>query len=185
MSITVKVGIIFAFCWIAFKMILFYTLSGEGRFNVQPATLVNILFLLLAVSVGLFLQKRNDTGESNALNDIKNGLSSGLPYALIVSVFIYFYYAKIDPEFIQHKLAEAEVQIDEQLQNPELLSELKESNADFEVMTTAEIRATLLENQQAVFSPGSTMTVAMLGMLILATINSIFITVVYRKVIFR
>jgi len=40
-------------------------------------------------------------------------------------------------------------------------------------------------NQRAIFSAGSTMTLSLLGMLLLSTINSIVVTVVYRRVLFK
>lgn len=183
--ITVKIGILFALIWISFKMILFATLTGEVRYNIQPSVMVNILCLLLAITVGLYLHKRSETQQSNALNDIKNGLSAGLPYTIIVAVFLYFYYDRIDPEFNKHQLAESEVMIDKTLNDPKEFQTLKASNEEFEVMTKEEIRAKLIENRKAIFSPGATMTTAMLAMLVLSTVNSIFVTVVYRRLIFR
>ena len=185
MKITVKIGLLFAAIWIAIKMILFLTVTGEARFNVTPAIMLNILCLLLAITVGLYLHKRRQTEYTNALGDIKSAMSSAMIYAAIVAGFIYLYYNNIDPEFNRHQISEAEVQIDKVLNDPEQLKQLKASNEDFEVKTVPELRKMLMDNQKAIFSPGSTMTISLLAMLVLGTLNSIFVTVIMRRVVFR
>lgn len=154
-------------------------------YNIVPAVLMNMLFLLLAIAVGLYIHKRREQDSGNALNDIKNGLSAGLPYALVVSVFIYFYYEKIDPGFNQHQIAEAHAGISKLLETPEGLAEARSSNPDFEVLTKDEIFEKMKEGPEGFYKASSTMTLSMLAMLLLGTLNSIFITIIYRKVVFR
>lgn len=185
MRVTVKFGLLFAALWIGFKLILFSTLTGAARYDLQPAILTNILCLLLAITLGLYFHKRQEKEESNALSDIKNALSAGLPYTIIISVFLYFYYSSIDPEFNKHQLAEAEMQLEKILNNPEDFEALKKSNADFEVMSKDEIKKNLITNQEAMFSPQAVTTISLLGMLLLSTVNSIFVTIVFRRIIFR
>lgn len=185
MRITVKFGLLFAAIWIGLKLVLFATVTGSARYDLTFAIMSNILCLLLSISLGLYFHKRKETEDSNALNDIKNGLSAGVPYIVIVSVFLYFYYTKIDPEYNQHQRAEAAMQLEKLLDNPEDLQKMRDSNAEFEVMSTDEIRESILANQEAMYSPQAVTTISLLGMLILATINSIFVTIVYRKLIFR
>ena len=185
MKVTVKFGLGFAALWITYKMILFYTLTGEARYNLEVPILINVMCLLASMAFGLYLSKRRQKTYTTALDDIKSSMRAGVPYTLIVSVFLYVYYTSIDPEFNRHQLAESEIQLDKLLNDPEQLKELKASNAEFEIMTKEEIRSQLKGNQQAMFSAKSALTVSLLGMLVLSTINSIFLTVVYRKLIFR
>ena len=185
MKVTVKFGLGFAALWITYKMILFYTLTGEARYNLEVPILINVICLLASMAFGLYLSKRRQKTHTTALDDIKSSMRAGVPYTLIVSVFLYVYYTSIDPEFNRHQLAESEIQLDKLLNDPEQLKELKASNAEFEIMTKEEIRSQLKGNQQAMFSAKSALTVSLLGMLVLSTINSIFLTVVYRKLIFR
>lgn len=164
-------------------MIFFWT--GAVGYNVVPSVLINMFCLLASIAIGLYLQKRQDQGAGNALNDIKNGLSAGLPYALIVSVFIYFYYSEIDPGFNEHQIAEAQAGIEKVIADPDQLAEVKESNADFEVMTDEEIFEEMMQGPRSFYKPTAVMTVSMLAMLLLGTLNSIFITIIYRKIVFR
>jgi hypothetical protein len=185
MKITVKIGLIFAAIWIGLKMVLFSTQTGAARYDLTIPIMANILCLLLAISVGLYLHKNKETEYTNALGDIKNGLTAGVPYIIIVSVFLYFYYTKIDPEFNQHQRSEAAMQLEKILDDPKELQALRDSNEEFEVMTVDELRENLTSNQEAMFSAQAVTTISLLGMLILATFNSIFITIIYRKLIFR
>lgn len=183
MKVTVLSGLGFALLWITSKMIFFWT--GALGYNIVPSVLLNMLFLLLAISVGLYLHKRRATEQGNALQDIKNGLSAGLPYAVIVSIFIYFYYEKIDPEFNQHQISETYTAIQKKMEDPEQFREIKAANEDFEVMTKEEILKTTKENLERNYNASFAMTISMLAMLLLATMNSIFITIIYRKIVFR
>ncbi len=183
MRVTVKTGLIAALAWILIKMITFYT--GITGANVVPLVMLNILGVLLAISIGLFLHKRKVGEESNLLTDIKNGMSAGVPYAVIVSLFLYVFYAKIDPEYNQHRIAEFETGLLKELNDPELFQQLKDSNPEFEVKTKEEIYESIMQGPRSFFKASSTMVISMLSLLLLATLNSIFVSIVYRRLIFR
>lgn len=183
MRVTVKAGLGFALLWILIKMVFFWT--GSLNYNIVPAVLLNMLCLIAAIGVGLYLHKRKETEVGNALNDIKNAMTAAVPYILVVSVFIYFYYNNIDPEYNQHQLSEAYTEIQKLLDTPEGLQQVRNSNPEFEVLTKEEIYDKLKQGPEGFYNPTSTMTLSMLGLLVLGTMNSIFIAVIYRKVVFR
>jgi hypothetical protein len=183
MRITIKTGLLFAFGWILIKLSIFG--MGKSVEVFKFAILGNMLFVILAITVGLYLQKRRDTEEGNALRDIKNGMTAGVPYALVVSAFIYFYYSKIDPSYNQHQIAESGVALEKALNDPSKLKKLKATNPDFEVMTVNQIRKAVNKNSEAVYNAKSTTIMALSAMLLYATLNSIFITIIFRKIVFR
>ena len=100
-------------------------------------------------------------------------------------MFIYFYYNSIDPGYNQHQLSEAYTEIQKLLDTPEGLQQVRNSNPEFEVLTKEEIYDKLKQGPEGFYNPTSTMTLSMLGLLVLGTMNSIFIAVIYRKVVFR
>jgi hypothetical protein len=184
MRITLKIGILFAFAWMLIKLSIFgMGISSEE--SLKPSLLINMFLLILAITVGLYLQKRKDTEESNALRDIKNGLSAGVPYAILVSIFIFFYYSKIDPSFTKHKIAESSIELKKVMDNPEKLKKLKETNPDFEVMTNKQITKAVLKNSEGAYNPKSTAIMSLAAMLLYSTLNSVFITIIFRKIVFR
>lgn len=183
MKITLKTGLIFAGIYIIIKLIFFFT--GTLGQNIMPSVLINILCILLAISIGLYRQKKSENEATSLLQDIKNGMTAGVPYAVIVSVFLYFYYDTIDPAYNQHQIAEAEAQITKNLDDPESFKKIKASNPDFEVMTRDEIYDLMVQSPRAIFKASTTMTISMLALLLLGTMNSIFVAVVYRKVMFK
>lgn len=185
MKITVKLGLLFAGIWILAKLGIYYGFQTPETFAVQPTALLNILLLLCAVSFGLFFTMRSETEESNFLNDVKNGMSAGLPYTLIVSIFIYFFYGQIAPEVNKHQLSEIQTRIKMDLEIPEKVEEFKKSNEQFEVMTKDEMFEAMSSNAKAMFAPGSSMTLAMGGLLLLALINSILVAIILRRIVFR
>lgn len=183
MRVTVKTGLITAFAWILIKLIAFYT--GITGTSVVPLVMLNILGVLLAVSIGLFLHKRSVGDDSNLLTDIKNGMSAGVPYAIIVSLFLYVYYSKIDPEYNEHRIAEFETGLLKELDDPVQFQKLKDSNPEFEVKSREEIYDSIMQGPKSFFKASSTMAISMLSLLLLATLNSIFVSIVYRRFIFR
>jgi len=176
MRITVKTGIISAFCWIALKMSFFY--FGLFEDSIKAGVLTNILGVLIAISIGLFLQKLRDTEETNALLDMKNAMSAGVPYVVMVSIFIYFFYAKINPEFDRHQIAENEVAIEKMVNDP---AQLKKFRSEME----EEIEKKLKDSNIQGASPGFRSTLSVLALLVLATLYSILVTIIYRQVVFK
>jgi hypothetical protein len=65
------------------------------------------------------------------------------------------------------------------------MAKIKKNNPDLESLTREEIYEKAIANQKAMFSPGSTMTISLLGMLLLSTVNAIILTVIFRRVLFK
>lgn len=183
MKVTVLTGVICAALWITIKMIFFYV--SPVAYDIVPLVLLNMFFLMAAIAIGLYITKRRETDEGNALNDIKNGMTAGVPYALIISVFLYFYYTEIDPEYNAHQLSEAEYALEEKLKDPVDFQKIKDSNAEYEVKSKEEIKEQIMEGYRSSFSANSVMTLSLLGLVVMSAMNSIFITIIYRKVVFR
>ena len=183
MRITIKTGIISAAIWIGIKLSFFYL--GIFQETIVPSVLLNILGLLLSIAIGLFLQKRRDTEETNTMIDMKNGMSAGVPYVMIVSIFIYFYYSKINPEYYAHQIAENEIAIEKMVNDPIALQKFKDSQEDAEVMTKEQIEGKLKESNKKGASAGFTATLSTLALLILATLYSLLVTIIYRRIMFK
>lgn len=149
------------------------------------AVLTNIFMLLSSISVGLYVQKRHETEETNAMIDLKNAMSAGVPYVVVTCIFLYFYYSKINPEYYGHQIATKEFEIKKMVNDPKLLAKFKKEFPDAEVMTKKQIEYKLIENNKKGASAGFTSTLATLALLILATIYSILVTIIFRKIIFR
>jgi hypothetical protein len=183
MRITVLTGIICAAIWIMIKMIFYYT--QPVNYDLKPLVLINLFLLIASISIGLYLQKRKDTEESNGLRDIKNGMTAGVPYAVLVSVFLYFYYDRIHPEYNAHRLAEQEYALDLKLNDPASFEQIKQDNPDFEVMSKEEIKDQVMTGVKSTLSANATLVTSLLGLIIMTALNSIFITIIYRRIVFR
>jgi hypothetical protein len=169
--------------WMIIKMIFFYT--GVFAFSVVPSGMINILCLLLSISIGLFILKRKSTEATSLLTDIKNGMTAGVPYIVLVSLFMYIFYSKINPGFIAELRAEKISQETENINDPIKLDIYKRNNEDAEVMTKNQILDKMTQNIKATINAKTTSLLNLLALLMLSTINSIFISVIYRKIVFR
>ncbi|MBU2019236.1 MAG: DUF4199 domain-containing protein [Bacteroidetes bacterium] len=182
MSESVKVGLGFGLLWALIKTV-FYLI--DPLMAVSPAIYANIFLLLCAISIGLYRVMIKETIESNLLNDIKNGMKSGLSYTVVVAIFIYLFYAVFNPGYNRHQIAEAEATIEKMVNNPSDLAKLKEANEAFELKGKEEILAELKKGPKSFFNAGSTFTLSLLAMLLLSTLYSIFVSLVFRKIVFK
>ena len=83
------------------------------------------MFLLTsAVSIGLFIIKKNQQEDTNLLLDIKTGMTAAMPHTVIVSCFLFLFYSYIQPEYNQHQIEQTK----KSLMDKTFLSELRKSN---------------------------------------------------------
>jgi len=179
MKIYVKIGLAFAFLWILIKLSCF-------TFNVlltelEPFVFMNMLFVTLAISIALYIKKRKQKEYSNLLDDIKTAMIPGVIYTIVVSVFIYFYYQHIYPEFNTDKISEMEIR----MQDKNNINDLRKSNPEMENKSDEEIKSKVLKSINDYYSAKFTMTISLLGLLVFTTLNSIVLSLIFRRVIFK
>lgn len=179
-----KAALIFAGAWILLKLLFF----GIGIFqeDIFVTGLLNNFFLLGAIAVGLYLQKKKEgLGEGTALSDIKHSMVAGAPYALIVSIFMFFFYNDINPGFIEERRTERMDLIYNEMQRESYVDSLKLQNQDFEVLTNEEIFKKIKNDTESALSPNSLLVFSLLGLIVLSLTYAIFITVIFRKILLR
>ena len=71
------------------------------------------------------------------------------------------------------------------LANPEELKLIRASNEAFEVMTKEDIYKEMEKSTRSTISPFSITTISLLGMILLSTVYSLLVTVIFRKVLLR
>lgn len=184
MKITLKFGLLGAGVWMLVKLIFFW--AGASDTTVTPSAMINMFVMLVSIALGVYFHKKAEgMKQGNALSDIKAGMTTGIPYALLVSVFLYFFYEKINPDFIDSRIAKTEQELKKVLDDPKEFQKLRASNEEFEVKSKEEIYEAIMENQYNMYSAKFTAILGMLGMTVLATAYSIFVTIVYRRVLLR
>ena len=127
MKIPVLIGISTAIIWILIR----YFAYAFGFFTFgNPKTFVflNMFLLTSAVSIGLYIVKKNQKEESNFLLDIKTGMTAAMPHTLLVSCFLFIFYSYIHPEYNQHQLEQTK----NSLMDKKFLKELRTSNTKLE-----------------------------------------------------
>ena len=178
MKKAINIGIGFAVIWIILKLIAF-------NFQIfltylKPFIFANMLFVTLGICVSLYLKKK--AGEaSNLLGDVKTGMTSSIIYTVLVSAFIYFYYQSIYPEFNSSKISEMELLLTDESK----VAELRVSNPDMENSSSDEIRNKVMTSISQYYSAQFTMTISLLGLLVYSTLNSLLISLIFRKIIFK
>lgn len=178
MKFPTKIGIAGAFLWIAIKLITWFL--GVSLNDIKIFVFINMFLLTASIAIGLYFVKLHET-DSNLLNDIKNGMLAGVPYAVIVGSFLYFYYEKIYPDFNQVKIHEIEVKLNES----KTINEIKKSNPGMQNKSTTEIKQEVIRNTKSIYNAKFTMLVSLLALMVYSTLNSLLIAIIFRKVVFR
>ena len=172
-------GLFFSGLWVALKMLAFWL---NWRLDqIQIFVLLNMALLTCAIALFMYRKKRFDTAQSNILTDIKAGLTVGLPYTLVVSFFLFFYYQDIYPQFNANKRAAYERKMD----SKEEIAEIRKASSALENKSDAEIIAMARKNTAMMYDPQFTLSVSLLALLVYSTLNSLLIAVIYRRVEFR
>jgi hypothetical protein len=182
---SVKVALIFVGIWFLGKMSFFWFQFFQEPDGVKFMVMWNILCLLLGMTIGTLLEIKNeDRSQSTALGDIKKAMTGGMLYAVLVSSLLYVYYAKIDPGFNKQQIETGMENDKKYISNPKNLAKIKE-DPQYESKSTEEILRERLDSYKEAYSAGTTMTMSLLGLMVLCTINAIVVTVVFRRVLFK
>lgn len=178
MKFTTKIGIAGALLWILIKTTAW---AFEFSLNeIKVFVFINMFLLTASIAIGLYFVKSKET-ESNLLNDIKNGMLAGVPYTILVSAFMYLYYEKIYPEFNHIKVHEIEMKLNE----PNTIKSIQKSNPDMKNKSASEIKHAVITNTKSIYNAKFTMLVGLLALMIYSTLNSLLISVIFRRIVFR
>ncbi len=177
-------GVLFAFCFIILKMSFYFASIFVG--NILPLSFINMFFLLLAISIGLYYYdlRRAEKGES-MMQELKQGLKAGMVYTFITCGFLFIYYKKIDQSILVKMQNERIDDFKKGLDNPTTFVQIKASNEAFEVMTADEILDEVKSNIKDFISARSLFLISLMSMMLLSILYSLLITIIYRKVLFR
>jgi hypothetical protein len=184
MKVTIKTALLFAGAFILIKL-LFMQLGLFSTTITVPGS-INNLFLLLSITIGLFLHKKKEGFHgSSALGDIKNGLTAALPYVMIVSMFLGLYYGKIDRSFLSSKMEERNEVAKKQLSDPIMFKRLLSEHPEWESKTKEEILHDFSNSSNAALSANSIMITSLLALTLLGAFYSIMITFIFRRVLVK
>lgn len=184
MKTSVKVALSVSLIWIILNLLIY--LVGYSRAFFTAGILLNIFFLLCAVSLGLFLTKKEKGfPESLYLEDFKTAMQSGIIYTLLISGFIYLYHERIDTG-IRQSLIEA---------RNESLHQTYPDAASFKVLQDSDPKwkdknfDLFIEEQEdltlGIYSSFSVFIFHMMGLFIFSMFFSFFGTIIMRKIILR
>lgn len=179
-----KSALFFALTWSLIKMAFYY--SGLFQDDIFVPGLMNNLFLLSAISVGLYFEKKREGfGQGTALSDIKHSMIAGAPYALLVAIFMYFYYTDINPAYVETRISDRMDLVYNAMERESYVDSLKVQSPEYKVLTNEEIYTDIRISTVSAYSPKALLTFSLLGLMILGFTYSIFITVIFRKILLR
>jgi hypothetical protein len=179
-----KSALFFAITWSLIKMGFFYLDLFQDDIFIPG--LINNLFLLAAISIGLYYEKKREGfGQGTALSDIKHSMIAGAPYALLVAIFMYFYYTDINPDYVETRISDRMDLVYNAMERESYVDSLKIQSPEFKVLTNEEIYSEIRVSTVSAYSPKALLTFSLLGLMILGFTYSIFITVIFRKILLR
>lgn len=179
-----QVGLLFAFSFIIVKMIAYF--SGIWLLEMKPFAMINMLFLLAAIAMGLYRYLKNDSvkGE-DFMKEIKKAMQAGIVYTIVVSGFLFIYYNNIHTEFFSTIKKEQLDTLQKAIDNPVLLANMRRTNGALELMEPQEMLQERKKQLDQFMSPSFTVVITLMGMMLLSILYSIMTTLIFRKILFR
>lgn len=175
MSPTTKSAVIFSMLFIITKLVLFNT--GLHESNYILVVFANILFVLLAMIMGLRMNTKANPSEKNYTELVKISMRSAALYALLVSAFAYLYYTKIDPDFINSRVEERMV-----LARAADFDQLKKDHPEkLEGKNREDFLNDEKSNAELWFSPFFLSTLTLVGLILISLFYSFFIAWFWKK----
>ncbi len=179
MSLTFRLALLFAALFAGFKMVLHY--SGLHETHYELVIFANILLVLLMMVFGLWAEKKKSPEKRSYTDDVKASMRSAALYAIFVSVFVFIYYRKIDPEFSERRVAQR-VELAENVD----FQALKESDPTrWAHMTREDFIDDEKEKAEALYSPLVHTTLTLVGITLLSFFYALLLAVLWRKVLYR
>jgi hypothetical protein len=175
-----RFSLLFVALYVIVKMLLFNINKHDEWYLAIIFT--NILFLLLAVffTVRVVYKGKQPTAITY-LDIVKTALKPGMLYAILLSGFIYLYYAKIDSGFTQKRIAET-TQRAAQFYDAE-----KIKNTDKELLKLSKDEYVLKASQSAqfIYSPFVASTLGMIGLVFMSLLYAIIIAWAWKAYLYK
>lgn len=184
MKTSVKYGLFFGLIWIILDMIIFY--AGIAKEAFLPMILINLFFLMCAISVGLYLTKKERNWETGIFaDDFKTAMQGGIIYAIVIAAFIYLYHAQIDTS-IRDQLIDARIEaLHKAVPNEQAFYEMQQEDPTWKGKSYDDY----IENQEdqiaGVISPTSIFVMHLMGLSMLAFLYSFGASIILRKVVLK
>jgi hypothetical protein len=178
------VAFLFVLIWMSGKLLFFKFNVFQTPQTVKFMVMWNLFCAILAMTIGAIVLKRSENkSESTALGDIKSFISTGLIYGISVSILLFVYYKKIDPNYNLRQQESAKIVVEKSVSTPKKLELFKKENPSLNMKSKEEILELAEKNYKSMYSAGTTATVNLLSMLLLSVVNGIVLTAIFRRVL--
>lgn len=158
--------------WIAAK--LFIYLSGYSIEWYNISALINNFLLLSAVAIGLYLTKKQAGFEKvTFLEDVKSAIAGGVIYTVIVASFSWYYLSSVDSSYLDYKIEERMVLVEEELSDDKNLTLFKEQNPDAELKSREQIVEEIRQTTVGILNPKVQFVFLLMGFLLLSVFSFI------------
>ena len=184
MKTSVKAGLLFALIWIIVILIAFLTGRSIDFFLISE--LLSLLLLLGAVFTGLFMTKREKNYEkSNALEDFKIAMQSGLVYTILVTGFVYIYHNQIDTTIQESFIAQRIDVLHEEFPDEASFIVYQAKDPKWKDLTYNDFIENIEDQAKTFIGPFFTSFFHLMVFFMFSLFYSFFVTLVIRKIILR
>lgn len=184
MKISIKVGLSLAALWIAAKLAIYLLGMSIEWYNMSA--MINNFLLLSSVGIGLYLTKRNQGFTVlSYLDDVKAAISGGIVYTLIVASFSWYYLEKIDGSYLDYRIEERMILVEESLSDDARLEEYKLANTQSELQSRDEIIAEIRQTTEGVLNPKVQFVFLLMGFMLLTVIYALLIAFFFKKILLK
>jgi hypothetical protein len=181
---SIKMALLFAGIYIVAELVLVFSGHNRTTFSSVFSFSFNTLCLLLAVTIAILVNfNRHKKNGLSMLEDIKTGLTTSSVYAVIIALFITFYYLVLDPGYTQYRVEERIAA----MQTPEALAALEqkmlENPEHYSGKSVADIQEMNMDGVVYILDAKKAFPITLFSLLLLGMVYSFLIMALNRMVL--
>lgn len=151
-----------------FMKMIVYTMNWQQTNYEKVYFFMNVFILMTGIFFGIRNFKKRETVKTNFMEDLKAGMKVAAMYAIFLSLFVFFYYKIIDPNYFAVRLEEQ-------------INAARESNLSAEISEQINIEQAR-QTGEFVLSAFFQSTITLIGFIILGSFYSSLIAFFLRKI---
>lgn len=184
MKTSVKFGFFFALLWIISVLCAF--LAGYSVDFFLISEILGLLFLVIAIFLGLFMTKKENKYEHvNALEDFKVAMQAGIVYTIIATGFTYVYHNQIDPSIKESFINQRNEALHLEYPDEASYIELQEADPKWATFSFDDFIENQEDQTSSFIGPFFTSFFHLMVLFMFSIFYSFFVMIVIRKVILR
>lgn len=184
MKLSIRLALLFAGIYMLLELVLLFTGVSLNHNSIVWSMGGNTLCLLLAVALSILIHfNRNKHGGLSMIVDIKTGLTTSAIYALVIALFLTFYYTVLNPDYPETRKRQMVELMQTKESEKALEKEMQDHPEKYIGMSLEDVQEMNIDNAEHILSTKTVFPITLFVLLLLGMIYSFFVMGLNRLVL--